>query len=57
MTNSDSKKYLVFRNGSRTTPEELTYEEAITEMERLKKIIAKWPDNSKLEIREVPNFK
>lgn len=51
--NKNTTKYVVLKNEWRTTPEDLTLEEAQTELDRCRKIRERWPDGSKLKIQEI----
>jgi hypothetical protein len=46
-------KYIVMRNDRPITNEELTFEEAMSELTRWENILKRWPDGTKVRIEEV----
>jgi dsDNA-binding SOS-regulon protein len=47
------KKYTVVRSGVPITNEEMSLEEAKKELDRWQKILARWPDGTKVKIQEI----
>lgn len=48
---TSNERYVVMRNGARVSDEEYSSrEDAMTEYEHWNRVIARWPDGSKLEI-------
>jgi len=52
-TEKKATKFIVMRNDRPITNEELTLEEAKSELTRWEQILKRWPDGTKVRIEEV----